>query len=126
MPIRRYENLLFLEGVLIGIYGNWFISYISRIEFSYVLDIVLALQLISIFISVAFFVTFCWISITVPRGLITRVADLAGLLHMIPIVVAAIATGQGSRAPFLAYTIVGAGLFAVIFAVDAARVGTRA
>jgi predicted neutral ceramidase superfamily lipid hydrolase len=114
---ENYELLLFLEGVLIGLYGNWLISYIDKIELSNVLYTAM-LQFVLIVISVFTFVGFCMFSIMQPHRIFA--AKVTGSIHLLFIYSAYAINMQFSFLMWWNF-VLGVGIFAFIYMIDIRR-----
>lgn len=54
--MSRRSNLDFVEGIIIGIYGNWLISLIDRIDFESIQPLYFAILLVSFVAFVIYFI----------------------------------------------------------------------
>jgi len=113
---ENYELLLFLEGMLIGLYGNWLISYIDKIALSSVLYMAMV-QFILIAVSVFSFVGFFMFSIMEPLRIIQ--AKVAGFIHLLFIYLA-YAIKESTLMMWWNF-VLGVGLFAMIYMIDVRR-----
>lgn len=77
---EEYEHLLFLEAILWGVYGNWLVWFIDKIDLSS--DIYLAaIQFILITVSILSFIGYLGLSIFAPLRILAN--RLAIFFHLI-------------------------------------------
>ena len=111
---EEYERLLFLEAILWGVYGNWLVWFIDKIDLSS--DIYLAaIQFILIVISSLSFIAYLGLSIFAPLRMFAN--RIAIFFHLIFLLAPQVFSRPPEQFPLFSwwYFVLGATLFSFLY-----------
>lgn len=117
---EEYEHLLFLEAILWGVYGNWLVWFIDKINLS--TDIYLAaIQFVLIVISIFSWIAYLGLSVFAPLRVLAN--RLAIFFHLIFLWAPQLLGRPAEQFPLFPwwYFVLGAALFSFVYYLDTRR-----
>ena len=105
-----FERLTLFEGVLIGVYGNWLISFFDKYASQESTPLLVNVLLVFVFATFLLFFALCWLS-----SKSKTVAMFSGVLHVIFVLL--VVLSEWHTAPNnIWFTIIGQGIFWILVA----------